>query len=232
MTDHVCANCGTTKTPLWRRISNGALACNACGLYYRANKAPRPVDLKKPPNLVPLNPGSIEKGSCKGGGHCNGTGGSSSCDGCPSYNNRVLISHEDERGAAVRSENYEEQSLVVACTNCSTTVTPLWRRNEYGQTICNACGLYYKLHGKHRPVKLKKSTIRRRKKLATARESDKPRFLPPDSQGKVKNDEGPKNPDRVPAAISIDFTATFSKPKTTPTSISITSLLTEDKPIN
>ncbi|KAG7692314.1 hypothetical protein KL930_004948 [Ogataea haglerorum] len=205
MTDHVCANCGTTKTPL-------------------------PVDLKKPPNLVPVNPESIGKGSCKGGGHCNGTGGSSSCDGCPSYNNRVLISHEDARGATVKSENNEEQPLVVACTNCSTTVTPLWRRNEYGQTICNACGLYYKLHGKHRPVKLKKSTIRRRKKLAVARETDKPKFLPPDSQSKTVQE--PQNHDRAPAAIAIDFTATFSKPKTTPTSISITSLLTEDKPIN
>ncbi|ODV94519.1 hypothetical protein PACTADRAFT_30279, partial [Pachysolen tannophilus NRRL Y-2460] len=52
----------------------------------------------------------------------------------------------------------------IACTNCGTTVTPLWRRDDVGNNICNACGLYYKLHGCHRPIKLKRSTIKRRKR--------------------------------------------------------------------
>nr|XP_033779705.1 erythroid transcription factor isoform X2 [Geotrypetes seraphini] len=32
------------------------------------------------------------------------------------------------------------------CTNCHTTTTTLWRRNTSGEPVCNACGLYYKLH--------------------------------------------------------------------------------------
>ena len=37
------------------------------------------------------------------------------------------------------------------CANCDTTHTPLWRRGSNDELLCNACGLYYKLHGKHRP---------------------------------------------------------------------------------
>ena len=33
------------------------------------------------------------------------------------------------------------------CSNCNTTTTTLWRRNGTGEPVCNACGLYYKLHG-------------------------------------------------------------------------------------
>ena len=32
------------------------------------------------------------------------------------------------------------------CANCKTTHTTLWRRNHNGEPVCNACGLYYKLH--------------------------------------------------------------------------------------
>lgn len=39
------------------------------------------------------------------------------------------------------------------CSNCGTTSTPLWRK-EAGQQLCNACGIYHKNHGYHRPVSL------------------------------------------------------------------------------
>ncbi|RKP39062.1 GATA transcription factor, partial [Dimargaris cristalligena] len=50
------------------------------------------------------------------------------------------------------------------CSNCSTTTTPLWRRDEEGATLCNACGLYFKLHQSKRPVSLKTDVIRKRQR--------------------------------------------------------------------
>ena len=38
------------------------------------------------------------------------------------------------------------------CTNCQTTNTPSWRRSKDGRLLlCNACGLYAKLHNRARP---------------------------------------------------------------------------------
>ncbi|ORZ00817.1 hypothetical protein BCR43DRAFT_469117 [Syncephalastrum racemosum] len=48
------------------------------------------------------------------------------------------------------------------CTNCQTTTTPLWRRNPQGQPLCNACGLFLKLHGVVRPLSLKTDVIKKR----------------------------------------------------------------------
>ncbi|KAI9266675.1 hypothetical protein BDA99DRAFT_506404 [Phascolomyces articulosus] len=151
-----CSNCGTTKTPLWRRAPNGDTICNACGLYYKARNQFRPPTLKR--NTARKDDqssqndcgGGPEIGTCPGGGHCNGSGGSESCEGCPAFNQ-----HQVNR-----------QSLI--CVNCRTRNTPLWRRDEAGNTICNACGLYYKLHNMHRPVSMKRTVIKRRKRVVVA----------------------------------------------------------------
>ncbi|KAF7259254.1 hypothetical protein EG68_03507 [Paragonimus skrjabini miyazakii] len=50
------------------------------------------------------------------------------------------------------------------CTNCNTSATTLWRRNAEGDPVCNACGLYYKLHKVNRPISMKKEGIQTRKR--------------------------------------------------------------------
>ncbi|KAF3152767.1 hypothetical protein EYR41_009244 [Orbilia oligospora] len=55
-----------------------------------------------------------------------------------------------------------QNGLPTTCTNCFTQTTPLWRRNPEGHPLCNACGLFLKLHGVVRPLSLKTDVIKKR----------------------------------------------------------------------
>ncbi|ODQ76935.1 hypothetical protein BABINDRAFT_21286, partial [Babjeviella inositovora NRRL Y-12698] len=52
------------------------------------------------------------------------------------------------------------------CSNCNTKNTPLWRRGPGGEPLCNACGLFLKLHGVVRPLSLKTDVIKKRQRSA------------------------------------------------------------------
>ncbi|KAL2796335.1 hypothetical protein BJX66DRAFT_140092 [Aspergillus keveii] len=158
-------------------------------------------------------------GSCPGGGNCNGTGGAEGCDGCPAYNNRVYKSTargnvpahalnrttipetapppQEPEAQARNNTQGEGNNMLVACQNCGTTVTPLWRRDENGHPICNACGLYYKLHGCYRPTTMKKTIIKRRKRVVPALREHSPTGATHSSHGSSASPEASS-----PAALS------------------------------
>ncbi|OBZ88582.1 Transcription factor GATA-4 [Choanephora cucurbitarum] len=63
-----------------------------------------------------------------------------------------------------RKEARDDESSQLVCSNCSTTTTPLWRRDDEGAPLCNACGLYLKLHHERRPLSMKTDIIKKRQR--------------------------------------------------------------------
>ncbi|XP_012681458.1 erythroid transcription factor [Clupea harengus] len=55
------------------------------------------------------------------------------------------------------------------CANCHTSTTTLWRRNASGDPVCNACGLYFKLHNVNRPLTMKKDGIQTRNRKVSSK---------------------------------------------------------------
>jgi GATA-binding protein, other eukaryote len=64
----------------------------------------------------------------------------------------------------LKANAFEPQPV---CQNCGTSTTPLWRRDESGSVLCNACGLFLKLHGRPRPISLKTDVIKSRNRVKT-----------------------------------------------------------------
>ncbi|XP_067928700.1 transcription factor GATA-4-like isoform X2 [Watersipora subatra] len=94
------------------------------------------------------------------------------CNACGLYHttngqNRPLMKSAQRRLSSSRRQ-------AATCANCHTTSTTLWRRDNEGQPVCNACGLYYKLHNVNRPLTMKKDGIQTRKRKPKSSNKEKP----------------------------------------------------------
>lgn len=94
------------------------------------------------------------------------------CDHCSNggkdYNQQDDLMPCVEKEMLMDLANNNKNDENVICANCQATTTPLWRRDATGKTICNACGLYYKLHHVHRPATMMRTVIKRRKRCPSS----------------------------------------------------------------
>lgn len=95
------------------------------------------------------------------------------------------------------ASNANLQNGRTECTNCHTRTTPLWRRNPEGEPLCNACGLFLKLHGTVRPLSLKTDVIKKRARTADKKKDGKKseaKADPKKNNRKTKADGDDNNP--------------------------------------
>lgn len=57
------------------------------------------------------------------------------------YNENIPLKDEPTTPNSV-----DNNSTTSKCSNCETVKTTAWRRDAEGKLVCNACGLYYRLH--------------------------------------------------------------------------------------
>ncbi|CAG8645248.1 4384_t:CDS:2 [Acaulospora morrowiae] len=181
-----CFNCGIKNTPLWRRTPDRMHSlCNACGLYFKqyhdysdissehqagnesnSEEAAPETSIQSPtstptpstPLFSALLPNEL----------------SSNLNLSPVVQMTTPIPSPTIPPASLPPSGSHSTispssiaamaDIQIQCANCGQTQTPLWRKNDKGQPLCNACGLYAKLHNRDRPIAMRKAKIQRRRR--------------------------------------------------------------------
>ncbi|KAM5264696.1 transcription factor GATA-4 isoform 2-T2 [Ctenodactylus gundi] len=131
------------------------------------------------------------------------------CNACGLYHkmngiNRPLIKPQRRLSASRR--------VGLSCANCQTTTTTLWRRNAEGEPVCNACGLYMKLHGVPRPLAMRKEGIQTRKRKPKNLNKSKTPAGPSGSESLPPSSGASSNPSSAPSSGSEEMRPIKTEP--------------------
>ncbi|KAI9487813.1 MAG: hypothetical protein EXX96DRAFT_473720 [Benjaminiella poitrasii] len=117
------------------------------------------------------------------------------CNACGLYRSQHASDDGNQSDNDINPELSSGQEQQTTCSNCGTTKTPLWRRDIEGMPLCNACGLYLKLHNEKRPLSMKTDVIKKRQRTETLIASTvadepikKPRYI--DQQSLYSKEQG------------------------------------------
>ncbi|KAJ1875744.1 Sodium- and chloride-dependent GABA transporter 1 [Coemansia sp. RSA 990] len=70
-----------------------------------------------------------------------------------SRRNSMVSAYPSQRSSRCIVPSINQDGSYKCCANCLTAETPSWRRHpDTQQLLCNACGLYLRLHRKSRPI--------------------------------------------------------------------------------
>lgn len=137
-----CFNCHVTKTPLWRRTPDRAHSlCNACGLYYKQYNTHRPLHIRQK-HQTNQNKQAVAAVAAAAAAILS-TDTSSSPAKSPTPPPVTTSSLNNHFGFT--TQHQEEQQPQQHCQSCFQTDSLVWRLNDLGQTVCNACHMYSNL---------------------------------------------------------------------------------------
>lgn len=103
-------------------------------------------------------------------------------------------------GGSTANASGGKEDAAMQCSNCHTSKTPLWRRDPEGHPLCNACGLFYKLHQQKRPLSMKTDVIKKRNRATADRPKPKQRGNSVAAQGQAPGEPTTLLPGPAPAS--------------------------------
>ncbi|GAA49239.1 GATA-binding factor A [Clonorchis sinensis] len=171
-----CVKCGQLTTSFWQPDGTGHYLCEVCGreqnpatLYFDQLRSPLVNGrVDNVPHCATRQMGGYEQ--VKPAENASGDYKLFQQDPATLFNSlSYRRSVRSNLNKTLLSRRSVARRIGLVCTNCETTQTTLWRRNADGQPVCNACGLYQKLHGRTRPSSMRKDAIQTRKRKSKKR---------------------------------------------------------------